>query len=189
MKQVLSLLLLLFVSIGLKAEDGKWRMIKNKLYSLELPVGWEPQNGMPGDGHEPGRREAAPYIIHYFAWTTPIKSRNDMPTAILVSIQTYEKQDGSVMSMEEARKRTIVPPKQIQIEKTLKSSSDEFRCTALKTSKEMDGSTVVYRCFYLLKKKGNSVHCIYLSLTEDYYKKSPDLHNLIVHILDSFKVN
>lgn len=187
MKQIVPLLLLLLVSMNLKAENGKWRKIKNKLYSLELPAEWKPQNGMPGDGYEPGRREAAPYIIHYFAWSKPFKSKDDAPTLIGIDIQTYEKQDGSVMSMDEARKRTILSWD--RIEKTLHSSSDELRCTAIGTSKEMDGSMVNYRRFYLLKKKGNRVHCISLSLREKFYKESPDMQNLISHILDSFKVN
>lgn len=65
----------------------------------------------------------------------------------------------------------------------------EEKLFAIGTSKEMDGSMVDYRRFYLLKKKGNRVHCISLSLREKFYKESPDMQNLISHILDSFKVN
>lgn len=187
MKKILLLLVLLSSSIGLKAGDGKWKVIKNKLYSIEFPSDWVPQPGMPGNGFEPGKREVGPYIIYYFAWYTPVKSREDIPKCIGIDIQTYEKKDGAAIPLDEAQKLTIRPLN--RIEEKMYSSSDELRYTATQTSKEMDGSFVKYRIFFLLKKKNNRAYCIRLDLREELYKKNTNLKEVLLHILNSFSIN
>ncbi|MCD8181839.1 MAG: hypothetical protein LUE99_00710 [Bacteroides sp.] len=104
MKKYLSLLVLLWVSISVEAVNDDWRVIKNELYSLELPSGWIPQQGMPGNGCAPGTRKVKPYIIYYFAWHSPIKDKNDFPHCVGIDIQTYEKLDASTVSLDEAKK-------------------------------------------------------------------------------------
>lgn len=187
MKKCLFLFALLFVSISLEAVNGDWRVIKNKLYSLELPANWIPQSGMPGDGTEPGMREVRDFHIYYFAWHTPAKDKSEMPTIVGIDIQTYEKKDRTTISLEEAKK-ILIPPSE-QIKEVHSSSANELRGTRTKKSKEMDGSIVEYRLFNLLKQKGSKVHRVSISLREELYAKSPNIKKQITHILDSFVAN
>lgn len=179
------LLLLLLLPMSVEAKGGGWRVIENKFYSLMLPAEWCPQPGMPGNGVEPGMRRVKPYLIYYFAWHTPIKDKNDIPTCIGIDIQTYEKADGSVVSLDEARKLTIPPS--VRVENSY-PSSDTLYCTGIKKSKEMDGSTMEYKVFYLLEKDGKRVHCVKLDLRKDYYDKSSEVQKLVFAILNSFVV-
>lgn len=187
MRKYLFLFMLLFVSISLEAINGDWRVIKNKLYSLELPANWIPQSGMPGDGTELGMREVRDFHVYYFAWHTPAKDKSEMPTIVGIDIQTYEKKDKTTLSFEEA-KRISIPPSD-QIREVHFSSANELRGTTTKKGKEMDGSIVEYRQFNLLRQKGSKVHRVSISLREELYAKSPNIKKQITHILDSFVVN
>lgn len=180
------LLLLFLLSMSVEAKGDGWKVIENKFYSLFLPAEWCPQPGMPGNGVEPGMRKVKPYLIYYFAWHTPIRDKNDIPTRVGIDIQTYEKADGSAVSLDEARKLTIPPS--VRIEDSY-PSSDDLYCTGIKKSKEMDGSIVEYKILYLLEKDGDRVHCIKLDLRKDYYEKSSEAQQLVFAILNSFMVN
>ena len=169
-----------------KAVNADWRKIENSLYTLELPVSWVPMQGMPGDGTKPGEREARGYRLYYFAWQTPVKSKEEIPNCIGIDIQTYRKLDNSSLSVKDIEESVVAPVSRIRNE--ISSSKDELCIVVLKDSKEMDGSIIKYRRYYLLKQAGMGVHCVQISLRDELVKDKPATDALIKRILDSFTV-
>lgn len=186
MKKYLCLLTLVMICLFAKAGDKGWQKIENSFYSLELPAHWKPQEGMPGDGTKPGTRDARGFHLYYFAWQTPVKTKEEMSDCMGIDIQTYEKIDKTPVSVREIEKAVIIPPFVSRKEITLPSGG--LRIVVLKDSKEMDGSTVRYHKCYLLKKAGIGVHCVAISFREDLIKRKPDTEKDVKRILDSFTV-
>lgn len=169
-----------------KADDGEWRKIKNSLYSIELPASWAPMQGMPGDGTKPGEREARGYHLHYFGWQSPVKGRDEIRTSMSIDIQTYQKMDKTPVVIRELAKILVTPHFKTQTE--LYSREGELCLSTVKDSKEMDGTMVQYRVFFLFRKVGAGVHCVRVSLRDDFFKEKPENEKIIKHILKSFKV-
>lgn len=190
MRKRLCIVVLILMSALAGANAQEWRKIKNKFYSLELPDSWKPQEGMPGNGVEPGEREARGYHLYYFAWRIPVKTREEMLDCIGIDIQTYKKIDKTPLTVRDIEKAVILPLfSSFPSSKTeTYSSKDELRLTVLRNSKEMDGSAVRYRCYYLLKQSGIGVHCMEISFRDDLLKRKPETKKLVKRILDSFVV-
>ena len=91
LKKIGLLLLLIMTPLILMANSIGWKVIKNSLFCVTLPDDWVPIEGMPGDGTEPGRREARGFLIRYFAWNTPLKDKKDIPNHLGIEIDLYEK--------------------------------------------------------------------------------------------------
>ncbi len=185
-KKNLCLLALGICCLGTKAGNVEWQKIENSLYTVELPVSWIPMQGMPGDGTKPGEREARGYHLYYFAWQTPVKTKEDIPYCIGIDIQTYRKLDNTSLSVKDIEKAVVVSVSPVRRE--VSSSKDELRIIVLKESKEMDGSIIKYRVYYLLKKGGIGVHCVQISLRDELVENRLSTEKLIKRILDSFTV-
>lgn len=185
-KKYLCLLMFILCCFFIKAGNADWRKIENRFYSLELPVSWVPMQGMPGDGTEPGEREVRGYHLYYFAWQTPVESTKEIPKCIGIDIQTYRKSDNSSLSVKDIEKAVVVPVSPIR--NGISSLKDELRIVVLKDSKEMDGSIIKYRRYYLLKQAGIGVHCVQISLRDELVKSKPATEKLIKRIMDSFTV-
>jgi len=173
-------------SLLAKAENSDWRKIENSLYTLELPGSWIPMPGMPGDGTKPGERDARGYHLHYLAWQTPVKSKEEIPYCIGVDIQTYQKLDKTPLSVRDIEKAVIIPISPNRNE--ICSLKNELRLLVLKDSREMDGSIIKYRIYYLLKEAGRGVHCVEISLRNELLKEKPETEKVIERILNSFTV-
>lgn len=185
LKKNLCLLLGCLCCLCVAASEADWRKIENSLYSLELPASWVPMNGMPGDGTIPGEREVRGYHLHYFAWQTPVKSQEDIPDCMGIDIQTYQKTDKSPLSVKDIEEAVIIPA--FKTVKEISSSGDGLRGVAWKDSKEMDGSIVKYRVYYLLRQAGaGMVHCVQIDLRDERIKNKPDTEKVVKRILDSF---
>lgn len=185
-KKILCLCTLGLFCLMVHAANGEWKKIKNSLYSLEVPSSWGPAQGMPGDGIEPGERDAREYHLHFFFWHSPVNSREDIPSCVGVEVQTYEKLDKSPLSVRDIEKAVLAS--RYPDRKETRSSPDELRFLIIKDSKEMDGSMVKYRKYYLLKKTGLKVHCVDITLRDELIKKQPDIEKQVQRILNSFTV-
>lgn len=170
----------------IKAEDLEWRKIENSLYTIELPAYWVPMPGMPGDGTKPGERDARGYHLHYFAWQTPVKSKEEIPYCMGIEIQTYQKLDKTPLSVKDIEKIVVVPISPVRNE--ICSLKDELHLVVLKDSREMDGSIIKYRIYCWLKKVGIGVHCVQISLRNEFLEKKPETEKIIKRILNSFTV-
>ena len=184
-KKYFCLLAFLLCCFLVKAGNADWKKIENSLYTLELPLSWVPMQGMPGDGTKPGEREARGYRLYYLAWQTPVEGKEDIPNCIGIDIQTYRKLDHSLLSVKDIEQAVVAGT---WIRNEISSLKDEWRIVALKDSKEMDGSIIKYRTYYLLKQAGRGVHCVQISLRDELVKGKPTTEKLIKRILDSFTV-
>ncbi|WP_080904328.1 hypothetical protein [Parabacteroides sp. Marseille-P3160] len=192
-KQYILLSILLFFIFSFTNDNGnnKKRKIINSLYSIELPLQWEPMKGMPGDGTIPGEREIKFFHLYYLAWSTPIRSLEDRFHTISLDIQSYQRTDGnplSVKDVEELSLSKLNSPNIAILKKIdLKGKARQRRLVLIKNSKEMDGSIVKYRDFYLMQKNRNIVHCVNVCLREKQYHVS-GTPSIIEDILDSFSI-
>lgn len=55
-------------------------------------------------------------------------------------------------------------------------------------SKEMDGSSIAYRDFYLLAEKNGLVHVLNINVVCGYYQSSPEVRKVVKRIMDSFEL-
>lgn len=190
MKRWWCLLALTTICLLAKASDKGWQKVENSFYSLELPSQWKPQNGMPGDGTEPGTRDARGFHLHYFVWCTPVKTREEIPDCIGIDIQSYEKIDKTPVSVRDIETMVILASfSSFPSTKTeIFSSEDELQLIVLQDSKEMDGSTVRYRRYCLLKQAGIGVHFVEVSCRDELVKRKPETEKMIKRILKSFAV-
>ena len=186
----IGILFLLLLCTFAEAADKSWIKIENKLYSLELPSHWKPMEGMPGNGTEPGERDVNGFHLYYFAWWTPITDVKEIPNCIGIDIQTYEREDKTPLTLKEAEdiETTLSGGRFCSKTKTY-SSKDKMRFVIVKDSKELDGSIVRYRVFYLLKQAGIRVHCAKIDLRDELFCREPHIEKMIERIFNSFKVN
>lgn len=142
--------------------------------------------GTPGDGVNPGERNIKGFHLFYWAWNTPIKSKEDLPKTIGIDIQSYQKNNNKVSSVEEIEQLEMSLASSSAIKKTnIWPTKGQKRFFIVKNSREMDGKIVTYRVYYLFQQSGNIVHCIKISLKEELAKQS-DQQNKIEKILNSF---
>lgn len=67
----------------------------------------------------------------------------------------------------------------------LASSNEAKSFIVFRNSKEMDGSTVRYRSYYLLKKRGLQILCAQISMRDNLIKSKPDVEEVVRKILNS----
>lgn len=184
MKKYIFFILLICCSF---TSNNGLRTINNKLYSINIPFEWKPISGMPGDGINPGEREINGFHLFYWAWSTPIKSKEDIPKTIGIDIQSYQKADNKISSVKEIEQlemslvSSLTPVKKTNI-KTIKDQKLFF---LIKDSKEMDGEIITYRVYYLFQQSGKIVHCIKISLRNKLAEQS-DMNEKIKKIFTSF---
>ncbi|MBX9087309.1 hypothetical protein [Bacteroides cellulosilyticus] len=183
LKKIGLLLLLIMTPLILMANSIGWKVIKNSLFCVTLPDDWVPIEGMPGDGTEPGRREARGFLIRYFAWNTPLKDKKDIPNHLGIEIDLYEKLDKSDVTLPYIEKKVaLLNALSVEI---LASSNEAKSFIVFRNSKEMDGSTVRYRSYYLLKKRGLQILCAQISMRDNLIKSKPDVEEVVRKILNS----
>lgn len=163
MKKYIFFIVLFFCSF---INDNGWKTIDNKLYSIKIPSNWEPMAGMPEKGINPGERKMKDFHLFYWAWSTPIKSKDDFLKTVSVDIQSYQKEDLSSLSVESIEDlemslvQSLTPIKKTNIWPI----KDQKRFFIIKDGKEMDGEVIKYRIYYLFQQSDNIVHCIKISL-------------------------
>jgi hypothetical protein len=187
-KRFIYIAILLFTICSFTDSKDKNIKISNKLYSLSVPSNWDPFIIGNSDGYIPGERDLRLYHLYYLGWHTPIKSKDDIPNIINLSIESYRSKDRpsiSIQEIDEIETSRVVG----LIDKTYISQNDsQKRFIITNQSQEPDGSTAKYYSVYALYKSKNIVHCVKINSRENQYIL-PETQKIINDILNSFSVN
>lgn len=132
----------------------------------------------------PGEREARGFKIRYLAWRKPTTYKERIESINLM-IQSYSRPGGAPASISEMEKLLIINASSKEM---ISDSGTEKIYSVIKKSKEMDGSIVAFRRFYLFSEKEGQVHVLEVSTTDSYYQSRLETRLIIKKILDSFKL-
>lgn len=173
-------------SLSILYANEKGEIIENELYTFIVPENWEPYNQT--EGYIPLKRGCGPYDLYYLTWTSPIKSFEDIPNTITLSIDSYSKKDKTDISMEDIIKFELEmesKKKLISTQET-KVSNYKKKIIYIHESTEMDEKIIYYKiCLYEIHQK--TVHSVKILLGEKIYK-TKGIQVTIDEILQSFKI-
>lgn len=180
-------ILLLSTFNQLFSSNAGGKIIDNDLYTFTVPETWEPYNQR--GGYIPFKRTSGPFNLQYLTWTTPIRSIDDIPTTILLFMDSYEKKDKSPITIQDI----------IDFELQMESNNKLLSTKRTKINNQMEQITYKYEAFesgkkiiyckinqYVLNQR--MVHSLRFSLQEDVYNKK-ETQRVIEMIRKSFKVH
>lgn len=177
-------LLCLLSSFVIKEEE---HIVKNEFYSVYVPKGWEPYQH--SNGYTPKERSCGPYKLYYLTWMTPIRQPEDIPCFIMLSIDTYKRNDGNILCIEELEdfeKGYISKSKILSYNE--KMISPNKKKVVIKRSTVENGVVIEYCETYLYVKSSGVVHSMKILTRASKYDLL-ETKKIIDKIVSSFKLH
>lgn len=164
------------------------KAIHNKLYSITLPADWVPSPHLKGDGIVPDERDGELFHFYWLQWGEYEKPFYEQIHIVIESSRYIDNRPLSIQDVEKMQSldnHTDVR----NIKKTyLQAPAGQIRFMTLQEETDLSGKWLKSRCFYLIQKGAEAVHCISVFMLEERYQKEKGIYKTISDIFNSFIV-
>ena len=192
-RYLFSLLLFLLCCSFTQQPNKLWNRIDNQLYSITFPSSWVTRH-QTEDGSGLIERDIKSLGYHYYClmWGTPHGTREDFERIMYCVIQSYEKLNPdsaiTLQEIEELQMGKFYGINKLCSKRIIQSSKNQKKFVIVRESQNLDKTTDILREYFLLQQKGKIVHCLFVTLPENYAQKHPEKISEIEKIIDSFTV-